>query len=69
MGIVPENEYLMGHEGAGIVKRVGEGATDSQGRRPRRCHVDWYLREPHPGSSRANASHFRQLVVRGKADH
>ncbi len=28
MGIVPENEYLMGHEGAGIVKRVGEGATD-----------------------------------------
>jgi len=27
MGIVPENEYLLGLEGAGIVRRVGKGAT------------------------------------------
>jgi NADPH:quinone reductase-like Zn-dependent oxidoreductase len=26
MGIVPENEYLLGLEGAGVVRRVGKGA-------------------------------------------
>ncbi|RDL42230.1 Acyl transferase hydrolase [Venustampulla echinocandica] len=28
MGIVPENEYLLGLEGAGVVRRVGKGARD-----------------------------------------
>ena len=28
MGIVPENEYILGHEGAGVVRRVGESVSD-----------------------------------------
>ena len=28
MGIVPGNEHLLGHEGAGIIRRIGKGATD-----------------------------------------
>ena len=28
MGIVPENEYLLGLEGAGIIRRVGKGVTN-----------------------------------------
>ena len=27
MGIVPENEYALGYEAAGVVKRLGEGVT------------------------------------------
>jgi len=27
MGIVPENEHLLGLEGAGIIRRVGTGAS------------------------------------------
>jgi NADPH:quinone reductase-like Zn-dependent oxidoreductase len=27
MGIVPENEYTLGYEASGIVKRVGPGVT------------------------------------------
>ena len=27
MGIVPENEYTLGYEAAGVIKRLGPGAT------------------------------------------
>lgn len=27
MGIVPENEYTLGYEAAGVVKRLGPGTT------------------------------------------
>ena len=33
MSIVPENEYLLGLEGAGIVRRVGEGTDYKIGER------------------------------------
>lgn len=28
MGIVPENEFTLGYEGAGIVKRIGTGVEN-----------------------------------------
>ena len=33
MGIVPENQYLLGLEGAGTVRRVGKGADYKVGER------------------------------------